>query len=225
MKTNRSAQTFTSPTTARKFSTRTLIFFAVFALACGEALAQSQESARQHGEDLSAPPPMRYLPDDVRKQLEAERDPRARTRLSLELAEDRLARVADETNADRFEAATGELGIYEAIVEDSVHYLQSSNPGRASNKLRDLCKHLDITLRSHIPRLETIRRALPSQHAVYLRDAIEFVREERDLALNAFYDDTVIAEPRHQNDKPATAERAKGDVPAVSETEKKPQQR
>jgi len=205
MKTNRSAQPFNTSAIAGKLSTRTLIFVAVFALACGEALAQAQESSKPHGEELSAPPPMRYLPDDVRKQLEAERDPKAHTRLSIDLAEERLARVAEQANADRFEAATGELGVYEAIVEDSVHFLQTSNPGRAGNKLRDLCKHLDITLRSHIQRLETIRREMPSQHAIYLRDAIEFVRQERDLALNAFYDDTVIAEPRHQGDKPATA--------------------
>ncbi|HZT58132.1 MAG TPA: hypothetical protein VFA21_05830 [Pyrinomonadaceae bacterium] len=226
MKTKRVAQQYRSAALAGRISTRTLIFIAVFALACGEALAQEQQdSAKQHGEELAAPPPMRYLPDDVRKQLEAERDPKARTRLSLELAEQRLDRVAEQANAEHFVAATGELGIYEAIVQDSVHFLQVTNPGHAGNKLRDLCKHLDITLRSHIPRLETIRRELPSQHAVYLRDAIEFVREERDLALNAFYDDTVIAEPRHQGDRPATAERAKGDAPAMPETDKKPQQR
>lgn len=223
MKTFRSTQTF-APTVVGKLSTQTLIFVAVFALACGEALAQQQDSAKQHGEELNAPPPMRYLPDDVRKQLEAERDPKARMRLSLDLAEQRLDRVAEQANSEHFVAATGELGIYEAIVQDTVHFLQAANPGRASSKLRDLCKHVDITLRAHIPRLETIRRELPSQHAVYLRDAIEFVREERDLALNAFYDDTVIAEPRHQPEK-AAAERAKGDVPAVPEPDKKPQQR
>jgi hypothetical protein len=224
MKTYRSAQTF-APTVVGKLSTQTLIFVAVFALACGEALAQGQQdSAKQHGEELNAPPPMRYLPDDVRRQLEAERDPKARTRLSLDLAEQRLDRVAEQANSEHFVAATGELGIYEAIVEDSVHFLQAANPGRAGSKLRDLCKHVDITLRAHIPRLETIRRELPSQHAVYLRDAIEFVREERDLALNAFYADTVIAEPRHQPEK-AAADRAKGDVPAVPEPDKKPQQR
>src|ERR1700753_1350542 len=123
MKTNRSAQPFNTSATAGKLSTRTLIFVAVFALACGAALAQAQQTAdasQEHGENLSAPPPMRYLPDDVRKQLEAERDPKAHTRLSIDLAEERLARVAEQANADRFEAATGELGVYEHILETPV---------------------------------------------------------------------------------------------------------
>jgi hypothetical protein len=225
MNSNRNAHPFHTPPMAGQLSARAFVLVAILALACGEALAQEQqEAAKQQHDDsnISAPPPMRYIPDDVRQKLEAESDPKSRTRLSLELAEERLARVADQANADRYEAATGELGIYEAIVEDSVRYLQKSNPGRAGNKLRDLCKRLDITLREHIPRLETIRRALPSQHAVYLRDAINFVREQRDLALNSFYADTVLPEPRDQKDKPPVAERAKGDTPAMPDAVKKP---
>src|SRR5438067_56752 len=102
MNTNRSTPPFTTQPSAGKLSASALIFVAVFALACGEALAQEQDTSKQkHGDDLSAPPPMRYLPDEVRRQLEAERDPKARTRLSLELAEERLARVAEQANADR----------------------------------------------------------------------------------------------------------------------------
>ena len=231
MKTNRSAQVFKSPkaacslSSARSLSSRALFVVALFALACGEALAQEAAAQKQPSDGTpSAPPPMRYMPEDVRRRLEAEHDPKARTRLSLELAEERLTRVAEQANADRFEAATGELGVYEAVVDDAIHFLKSSSPGRANNKTRDLLKRVEMTLREHVPRLETIRRMLPSQHAVYLKDAIEFVREERDAALNSFYDDTVIPESRRRKDKPPVAERAKGDAPAAPEVEKKPEQ-
>jgi len=225
MNTNRSAQVFKSRTPAGGLSSRALLVVALFALACGEALAQEAAAQKQQTDGPpSAPPPMRYIPDDVRRRLEAERDPKARTRLSLELAEERLSRVAEQANADRFEAATGELGVYEAVVDDAIRFLKTSSPGRTNNKMRDLLKRVEMTLREHVPRLETIRRMLPSQHAVYLKDAIEFVREERDAALNSFYDDTVIPEPRQQKDKPPAAERAKGDTPAAPEVEKKPEQ-
>src|SRR2546421_376178 len=226
MNTNRSAQVFKSRTPAGGLSSRALLVVALFALACGEALAQEAAAQKQQTDGPpSAPPPMRYIPDDVRRRLEAERDPKARTRLSLELAEERLSRVAEQANADRFEAATGELGVYEAVVDDAIRFLKTSSPGRTNNKMRDLLKRVEMTLREHVPRLETIRRMLPSQHAVYLKDAIEFVREERDAALTSFYDDTVIPDPRQQKDKPhAAAERAKGDTPAAPEVEKKPEQ-
>src|SRR5947209_13370443 len=155
MDTNRSAQVFKSPTatcglsSARSLSSCALFVVALFALACGEALAQEAAAQKQPSDGTpSAPPPMRYIPDDVRRRLEAERDPKARTRLSLELAEERLARVAEQANADRFEAATGELGVYEAVVDDAIHFLKDSSPGRANNKTRDLLDRKSTRLNS-----------------------------------------------------------------------------
>jgi hypothetical protein len=219
MKTYRTAEFFERPHPSGR-SARTLIMLALLALACGDALAQ--ESAVQQQRD-DGPPPMRYLPDDVRRRLDAERDPKARTRLSLEIAEERLALAAQQADADHFEAATGEVGVYEAVVEDAVRFLRTT--GRVNNKLRDIFKRFEIALRSHVTRLESIRRVLPAQHAVYLKDAIEFVRDNRDQALSAFYDDTVMPEPR----RPAaggiaTGERAKGNALAAPEVEKKPDQ-
>lgn len=219
-------QVFKAQPAASLLSARALVVVAIVALACGEALGQEAEKQQQQQrqDEITAPPPMLYIPDDVRNKLQAERDPKERTRLSLELAEEHLARVAEQETADHFEAATGELGIYEAIVADAVRYLRGQNQGRASSRLRDICKRLDITLRAHVPRLETIRRELPSQHAVYLRDAIRFVQEQRDSALNLFYADTVLAEPKQQKDAPREPERAKGDAPATAEADRKPEQ-
>ena len=97
--------------------------------------------------------------------------------------------------------------------------------GRTGNKQRDLFKRLELALRSHVTRLETLRRGLPAAHAVYAKAAIEFVRGQRDQALSAFYDDTVIAEPVRPAVKMATGERAKGDAHPLPDGEKKPEQR
>src|SRR3712207_7497118 len=68
---------------------------AFVALAFGDAAAQTDASA-QREDSPSAAPPLRYVPDEVRRQLDAEaRDVKARTKLALQLAEDRLARASD----------------------------------------------------------------------------------------------------------------------------------
>lgn len=209
-----------TPQSSGKLSAHALVALAVILVAFGDALAQETNQKQQQSYS-DGPPPMRYIPEDVRSKLEAERDPKARTRVAIELMEDRLSRADQDVNADRFEAATGELGVYEAVVEDAVHYLHAS--GR-QNKMRDIFKRLELALREQVPHLETIRRSLPASHAVYVKEAIEFVQDQRDMALNSFYGDTVLPEDREARDKPPIAERAKGGEPAVSAAEKKPEQ-
>jgi hypothetical protein len=165
---------------------------------------------------------MRYMPADVRNRLDAERDPKERARLGMLIAEERLSRASQFADADRFVAATGEVGVYEAVVEDTVDFLYAT--GRA-HKMRDILKRVEITLRSHVTRLETIRRTLPEQHAVYLKSAIDFVRDHRDKTLGAFYSDTVIGEPRQPAVTTPAGERATAGGPARPEDEKKPEPR
>ena len=116
-----------------------------------------------------------------------------------------------------------ELGVYEAIVADTMHFVQAS--GRTGNKLRDTFKRIELALRAHVPRIETLRRGLPAAHAVYAKATIEFVRAERDQALSAFYDDTVIPEPVRPMDKTAAGVRAGSAAHPVPDGEKKPEQR
>lgn len=209
------------PSRTAIFAARSFVLLALLALACAESNAQPG-LVTQPQED-SAAPPMRHIPDAVRRQLAEERDIKSRTRLSLELADAALARSAAHVAAERYEQATGELGIYEAIVADAISYVLTSGP--VKNKQRDLFKRMEITLRAHATRLETIRRSLPARNAVYVKATIEFVFDQRDSALNAFYDDTVIPESRPTGDKPPASERAKGaTTTAPPDTEKKPDQ-
>jgi len=196
---------------------------AFVALACSDAAAQTDASA-QRADEPSAAPPLRYVPDEVRRQLDAEaRDVKARTKLGLQLAEDRLARASSASDADRFEECTNELGVYEAIVSDTIRYVQTS--GRTGNKLRDTFKRIELTLRSHVPRIETLRRGLPAAHAVYAKETIEFVRAQRDQALSAFYDDSIIPEPIRPTPATAAGVRTGAAAHPVGDGEKKPEQR
>lgn len=236
MHTNRSAKLYAAPSRCGRLSTHTLALAALFAFACATALAQEPAAAPdaaatptdaaasqpQQQQRDEGPPPMRYMPEDVRQRVNAERDLRDRAKLGMLIAEERLARASQFADADRFEDATAEIGVYEAVVEDTVHFLQTS--GKVNNKLRDVFKRVEITLRSHVTRLESIRRGLPERHAVYVRDAIEFVRDHRDLALGAFYDDTVIREPRKPATTAAAGAPAAGNTAAQAEPEKKPEQ-
>lgn len=200
-----------------------LAALAFVALACGDAAAQTDANA-QRADDAAGAPPLRYVPDDVRRQLDTEaRDVKARTKLSLQLAEDRLARATAASDADRFEDCTNELGVYEAIVADTIRYVQSS--GRTGNKLRDTFKRIELTLRSHVPRIETLRRGLPAAHAVYAKATIEFVRTQRDQALSSFYDDTVIPEPIRPAASSAAGVRTGAAAHPVGDGEKKPEHR
>lgn len=186
--------------------------------------SDAQQQTDKADELTSAPPPMRYLPEEVHRRLEGEADLKARTHLALDLAEERLARAAQQADADRFEEATAELGVYEALVADAVASVQTS--GRSKNKQRDILKRVEMTLRSHVPRLETIRRNLPAAFAAYFKSGIEFVNAQRDLALNTFYDNTVIREPPPGKEKEkaaAVGERANGNAAAAPDNEKKPE--
>ena len=221
MDTYRSAEQNSSARTADRRASLTLVLILTLA-----ACAQAQDGAQQpkpQGE--AGPPPMRYMPPDVRQRLEGAKDAKARARLSMEIAEERLARAAQLAGEERFEASTAEIGIYEAVVDDAVRTLHAShNGGKVGNKLRDIFKRVEITLRAHVTRLETIRRALPERHAVYLKDAIDFVRDRRDLALSAFYSDSVIREPRRPEAATPEGERATTNAAAQPDPDKKPSQ-
>ena len=221
MDTYRSAeQRATARTTGGRASATLVLIFTFFACAQAQEGAAPQQPQREDG-----PPPLRYVPPDVRQRLDGAKDARARARLSMEIAEERLIRAAQLAGEDKFAASTAEIGIYEAVVEETVRTLHASNPGRANNKLRDIFKRVEITLRSHVTRLESIRRVLPERHAVYLKDAIDFVRDRRDQALGAFYSDSILREPRLTEQPTPQGERANSFTSAQPAPEKKPDQK
>ena len=141
------------------------------------------------GTPLPAPPPLRLVPRDERSQLDAMRDAKTRTRLSMELAENRLARAEQMTTSQQYESASRELGIYQGLLEDALRFLKEQ---KDQKKLRDIYKRFEITLRSHGARIETMRRTTPSEYSVHIKAAVDNTKTLRGEALNGFYGDTVI---------------------------------
>lgn len=167
---------------------------------------------------LPAPPPMRLVPREDRAQLEAARDAKARARLSVELAEARLARAEQLTSAQQFETAGRELGIYLGILEDAMRYLKGQ---KEQKKLRDTYKRFEITLRSHAMRLETMRRSTPSEYAVNIKSITDDTRDVRAEALNGFYGDAVISNTPAETEEKTPDER-KANAPSQSSTKEEP---
>lgn len=162
--------------------------------------------------ELTAPPPMKFVSREEQAQLSATPDPKDRTRISLEIAEGHLRHAEDATYTRSYDPASAALGRYQAIIDDSLRYLAGMNTD--NKKTRDLFKRLEITLRAHVTRIETIRRDTPFEYSVNVRNILESVRDARTQALNIFYSDTVVREVFQNNAKPPDDKRSKNSPPS-----------
>lgn len=177
-----------------------LMVVALSVLMSTEARAQSPGLS-----PLPAPPPLRFVPRDERSQLDAAHDVKTRTRLSVELAEARLARAEQMTSAQQYESASRELGIYQGILEDALKFLKEQ---KDQKKLRDVYRRFEIALRAHASRLETMRRTTPSDYSINIRTITDYTKIVRGEALNGFYGDTVIRDSSRDEDKSPEEEKA-----------------
>jgi hypothetical protein len=188
-----------------------LAVLAVTILMCAEARAQVVV-----GTPLPAPPPLRLVPRDMRSQLDAAHDVKARVRLSVELAESRLASAERMTASQQYEFASRELGIYQGLLDDALRFLKEQ---KEQKKLREVYKRFEISLRSHAARLETMRRTTPSEYAVNIKSLTDYTKSVRGEALNGFYGDTVIRDLPDDEKEKAPEEGTNGAPPQSSSKE------
>jgi len=178
------------------------------------ALCFSREASAQtvvQTAETAAPPPLKYIPDEARDKLAEARDDKSRTRASLELADGRLIQAAQLAAGEQHDAAAAQLGIYQALIADAIRHLRQSSKPVSRN--RDLFKRIELALRAHVPRIESIRRITPSDDAVNVKAVIEYVRGARTEALNAFYGDTVMSEGTGQKEAQSSGENAPNPPP------------
>jgi hypothetical protein len=148
---------------------------------------------------MPAPPPMRFVSRDERSVLNNARDPKARLRTTLELANDHLVKVEEFSSAKNFEQASEELGRYLGLLEDAQSFLFALNSGK--NNTRDLYKHAEIGLRPLGPRLAVVRRVTPVEYAVNIKTAEDYTRDLRSRILDSFYG------PAQLRDRPPEAKK------------------
>jgi hypothetical protein len=146
---------------------------------------------------------MRFVAREDRAQLSTAREPKMRVRLTIELADIRLARLEALTNQKQFEQASEALGSYLGLIEDVMRYIPSlTNLNRTTTQ--DLYRKLDIALRGQIPRLVVLRRVTPAEYATHLKTAEEFVRDTRTDALDYFYGYSVLRDKNKSETKAGT---------------------
>jgi hypothetical protein len=181
---------------SKKLETTACVFMFAALAVLMSAEARAQVAI---GTPLPAPPPLRLVPRSERSQLDAARDVKARMRLSIDMAEARLARAEQMTSSQQYESASRELGIYQGILDDALHFLKDQ---KEQKKLRDTYRRFEITLRSHAIRLESMRRTTPSEYAFNIKTITDYTKTVRGEALNGFYGDTVIRDlPEDEGEK------------------------
>lgn len=177
------------------------IAYAVLLLAAISTAALGAQDP--HPQDETAPPPLKIIKRLERSQLNDLKEPKARVKTTIELAEAHLGNAENQTLQHEYDGAAAEAGMYWALVEDALIFLKTIE--RDNNARRDLYKRLELSLRAHGPRLSIMRRGTPSEYAVWIREIEEFARQGRTEALNSFYGNTVI---RDNSKKPANEKEA-----------------
>jgi hypothetical protein len=192
--------------------------------ACGPAGARAQELILP---PQPAPPPMRYVPDAARSQLDAAQSPKDRVRVALDLLEQSLARAEQYTFAQRYDPAAVELGVYAGIIDDTLAHLSTvgrSREGKVDGKTRDLYKRIEMALNRHTARIEAMRRQTPALYAGNVRAAFQHARDRRSEALESFFVGTVVRVPEEEQRKPEEPDPSRQPAPAES-SPKKPAER
>ncbi len=138
----------------------------------------------------AAPPPVKAMPTTEKNELAAEPTLKDRTRTSLELMDGHIAAAEKLSNDHDPNGAFKQLGMFEALMDDSVTYLSTKDTN--NNKTLDALRKLEIGLRAFMPRLETIRRILPLNCDDYVRKLMKNLRDMRAKAVDPMFSDSVV---------------------------------
>jgi hypothetical protein len=184
-------------------------------LACAQAVysQEPQSTPQPQPTPLTAPPPFKMIVKEERAAIEQANDSSRRLKLTLEYATAHLGVAEQHTAQGNFEAASSEVGMYHALIENALAFLSTFK--RDSNRTRDLYKRLELSLRAHGPRLTAMRRITPLEFAVWIKQVEDFARDGRTEALNSFYGHTVVREQKSDksNEKPKETPTPKSNQP------------
>ena len=177
-----------------------LVLACVNAVNAQDGQPSLQTSPQPSPTPLTAPPPFKMIVKEERAQIEETQDSSKRLKLTITFAGAHLTAAEQHTARENYEAASVEVGMYHALIENALKFLSTSK--RDSNKTRDLYKRLELALRADGPRLTAMRRNTPLEFAVWIKHVEDFARDGRTEALNSFYGHTVVREQKTNDDKP-----------------------
>ena len=144
----------------------------------------------QDEQTIPAPPPLKVISKEEKKQLETEPDTKKRTKLAIDLMEVRLKSTENFYSRKQYREMFDELGAFNALVDKTLDFLIRDNDDRGKSLAN--FKRFEMTLRAFLPRLELIRRELPIDYEPYVRILMKDVREKRAKAVETFFGQTVV---------------------------------
>ena len=134
-----------------------------------------------------APPPLKVLSKDEKTALEAETQPKNRTGLTLTLMEARLRSAEKSHSSEDYFAMYKDLGGFQALLDNQLDFLLRNSS--TSNKSIVSLKKFEISLHSFAPRIELLRRDVPSEYEPYLESLLKYLSEAREKALEPLFGD------------------------------------
>lgn len=137
-----------------------------------------------------APPPLRTVTKDEKAHLSEVTDVKSHTKLALDLMSARLAEAEKLSAASDFDGMYKELGGFHGLLDNTFAFLATLDSRKG--KVLDNYKRLEIGLREFTPRLETIRRELPTRYEDYVHKLIIDVRDSRSRAVEPMFSDSVL---------------------------------
>jgi hypothetical protein len=135
----------------------------------------------------AAPPPLKLLSKDEKTALEAEPQAKGRTSLTLNLMETRLKAAEQFHSSEEYVSMYKELGGFQALLDNQLEFL-IRNSG-TSNKAVSSLKKFEISLHAFAPRIELLRREVPSTYEPYLKSLLKYLSEAREKALEPLFGD------------------------------------
>lgn len=146
----------------------------------------------QDDDSDTAPPPLKTISRTDRDLLDRQRNVKDRTKTALTLMENRIKAAAQFNIDNELDKAFAELGIFHALMDDTLQYLENSNSKKS--RVLDNFKRFEIGLRRFTPQLELIRREMPISHEFYVRSLLRQLRDARTKATEPMFAETVIRE-------------------------------
>jgi hypothetical protein len=161
------------------------------------ALAQDGNGGSSMPDDV-APPPLKIISREEKDQLASESGVKDRSIIYLNLLEARLKKAEDLSAQEDFVSTLTQFGSYEGLLESMVNFLTSENK---SGKALWSFKKLELTLRAHNVRIESVRRVMPFKYAYHLTRLQKFIRKSRATATESLFSDSVVRVPEDKSDK------------------------
>src|SRR5262245_23240532 len=94
-------------------------------LACACSPAVYAQDPQAQPTPLPAPPPFKMIVKEERDAIEQINDNSRRLKLTIEYASAHLTRAEQHTAREAYEAASTEVGMYQALIENALQFLRT----------------------------------------------------------------------------------------------------